>query len=280
MADKRRMCPHCRAFITTDDRVCPYCDAVVGPRAIDRREPGAIAGFLPHARFTTSMILLLNFGLYVATALYSMQHNLGGGFQDLDTRTLVFFGAKFRPLISMGQYWRLVTAGFLHGGLIHILMNSWVMYDLGTQVEEVFGTRRYLTIYFVATVTGFGASTIFSAGTSVGASAGLFGCIGAMIAYGTLVRSSMGQAIRSHYVRWAMYGLAMGLLPGFRIDNAAHIGGLAGGLAIAWIAGLPRLPDSAREKVWLAVAWICIALTAYSFYQAIRFLPLAQRLLS
>jgi len=66
--DKRRMCPQCRAFITTSDKVCPYCNTKVGPRAVEQRDPGPIlGGLIPHAQFVTSMILLLNFGLYAAT---------------------------------------------------------------------------------------------------------------------------------------------------------------------------------------------------------------------
>ena len=57
--------------------------------------------------------------------------------------------------IFLGQWWRLVTAGFLHGGLFHILMNSWVLFDLGAQVEQVYGARRMLVFYFVSTVGGF-----------------------------------------------------------------------------------------------------------------------------
>ncbi len=64
--DKRRMCPNCRAFITSDDKVCPYCEVPIGPRAIDRRGPGEImGGFIPHARFTTIMILLINTALFL-----------------------------------------------------------------------------------------------------------------------------------------------------------------------------------------------------------------------
>jgi rhomboid protease GluP len=65
--DKRRMCPNCRAFVTTKDKVCPYCEVPIGPRAIDKRNPGEIlGGFIPHARFTTIMILLLNSAIFLA----------------------------------------------------------------------------------------------------------------------------------------------------------------------------------------------------------------------
>src|ERR1700741_1230744 len=110
--EKRPMCPNCRAFITTDDKVCPYCDAQIGTRAIDRRSPpDVLGGLIPHARFTTVMILLLNTGLYIAMIVRSSNTGGGGG-MDMDIRTLVDFGAKFRPYIMQGDGWWLITAGF------------------------------------------------------------------------------------------------------------------------------------------------------------------------
>lgn len=256
------MCPHCRAFITTDDRVCPYCNTPVGPRAVDRRSPGEImGGLIPHARFTTTLILLINTGLYIATTLYAMKSGRGG-FMGLDGETLVSFGAMYPPYIQAGQWWRLITAGFLHGGIIHILMNSWVLFDLGAQTEEFFGTSRMIAIYFAATVCGFWASEHF-AHLSVGASAGLFGLIGAMIAFGVRERSSYGSALRSFYIRWALYGLVLGfIIP--NIDMAAHLGGLAAGFAVAYVAGPPRLVGNI-EKVWRGVAALAVLITALAF---------------
>ena len=71
-----------------------------------------------------------------------------------------------------------MTAGFLHGGLLHIGMNSWVLFDLGAQVEEVYGASRLIVVYFMATVFGFLLSTFWTAALSVGASAGIMGLIG------------------------------------------------------------------------------------------------------
>jgi rhomboid protease GluP len=259
------MCPNCRAFITTDDKVCPYCQMQVGGRAIDRRSPSdVLGGLIPAGRFTTTLILLINFGLYAVCAIYSMQHGNTNPL-DLDGRTIVRFGASFAPLNFHGQWWRLITAGFLHGGIFHILMNSWVLFDIGAQVEEIFGPRRMVVIYIFSTVTGFTAST-FWAPLSVGSSAGIFGLIGAMIAMGMQSRSQVGDAIKSHYMRWAFYGLLMGLMFPMT-DNAAHLGGVAGGFVCAWIAGTPRLFDDAREKVWGILAGGAIAITAYSFLQ-------------
>lgn len=258
------MCPHCRAFITTSDRVCPYCDTEVGPRAVDRRSPSdVVGGLIPHARFTTTLILLINFGLYAATALASMRSGFEGGFLDIDGRTLFDFGAKYRPAMLLGQWWRLITAGFLHGGLLHLLMNSWVLFDLGAQVEELYGASRFLVIYFMATLVGFFASTWWSASLSVGASAGIFGLIGAMIALGA--HHTVGASLRPLYVRWAIYGLVLGLLPGLRVDNAAHIGGLIAGLGTAYVTGLPEAVRGWRERLWRFAAGLCVLMTAVAF---------------
>ena len=264
--DNRRMCPHCRAFITNRDRVCPYCNEKVGPRAVDLRNAGSVlGGFIPHARFTTTMILILNAALYLATGLYSTSSG-NGSLMNIDGQTLLDFGAKLRvAILGYGQWWRLVTAGFLHGGLMHIAMNSWVLFDLGAQVEEIYGQSRLIVIYFCATVLGFLASTFWSPALSIGASAGIMGLLGAMIALGTMHRSALGDAIRGLYVRWAIYILLIGLLPFFSIDNAAHIGGLAGGFGVAWLAGLPRLTGDLRERIWHWAAWACLALTGYCF---------------
>lgn len=267
--EKRRMCPHCRAFITTRDRVCPYCNETVGPRAVEREGGGGglLGGFIPHAHFVTVMILLVNFALYAATTLYSMRSGNEGAVFGIDARTLFDFGASYRQAVYLGQWWRLITAGFLHGGILHILMNSWVLFDVGAQVEEIYGASRLVVFYFVATVCGFFASTMWSPSLSVGASAGLFGLIGAMIALGVTHRSAMGDAIRGLYVRWAIYGLLIGLLPGLHIDNAAHIGGLAGGFVAAYVAGLPGRNRALGERFWRVASFACLAITAVSFLQ-------------
>ncbi len=260
------MCPNCRAFITKDDKVCPYCEVKLGPRIVDRRSPSdALGGLIPAARFTTVMILLINFGLFVVTAIFSMKSGNAGAFMGLDSRTLIFFGAKYPPLMFQhGEWWRLITAGFLHGGLLHIMMNSWVLFDLGTTVEQFYGTRRMLVIYFFSSVAGFLASTFWSPSPSVGASAALFGLIGAMIALGIQDRTGLGAAIKGMYVRWAIYGLIFGLMIPM-IDNAAHLGGLAGGFAIGYVAGTPRLVEDWRESLWKWLAYAAVAITVLAF---------------
>lgn len=250
------MCPHCRAFITTKDRVCPYCGEKVGPRAVDARSAGeTLMGFIPAGRFVTFIILLIDFALF------------GGGYLMGGGQALGNAGAEQGVLVFVYHQWyRLVTAGFLHANLLHILMNSWVLFDLGAQVEELYGAARLTTFFIISSAAGFLLSAWWNPQVpSVGASAGLFGLIGAMIALGVRMRNSMGSAIRGLYIRWAIYGLLFGLLPGF--NNAAHVGGLAAGFVLAYAAGLPGRQDSAAETFWKVAAGISAGLTAVSFYQ-------------
>jgi membrane associated rhomboid family serine protease len=265
--DSRRMCPHCRAFITDKDRVCPYCNEKVGARAVDRRNPGdLLGGLIPHARFVTSLLLTINVGMFLMTVLYSMRSG-NGSLLNVDGQTLAFFGDKFSYLIVRGEWWRLVTAGYLHGGLFHIFMNSWVLLDVGAMVEELYGPARMFVIYTVANIAGFYLSYLWSPVPSMGASAAIMGLIAAMIAYGMQHRSAVGDAIKGQYVRWVIWILVIGLLPGFNVDNAAHIGGLIAGFAIGYVAGTPRFEGSPLETLWKVAAGFCVLLTAGCFLE-------------
>ena len=265
--DSRRMCPHCRAFITNKDRVCPYCNEKVGARAVDRRSPGDIlGGLIPQARFATMTLLTINVGMYLLTAIYSMRTG-AGGLMDIDGRTLAYFGDKFPVAIRIGQWWRLVTAGYLHGGLFHIFMNMWVLMDVGSMVEELYGPARMFVYYTVANIAGFYVSYLWSANPSLGASAAIMGLIGVMIAFGMQHRSAIGDAIKGQYIRWVIWILIIGLLPGFAVDNAAHVGGLAAGFGLAYLFGQPRYTDSTTENIWKGASAVCVLLTAYCFLQ-------------
>lgn len=244
------MCPNCRAFVTTDDKVCPYCDAKMGAKAVDRRSAGEVfGGFIPAVRFTTIIILLINTGLFIADYLFPQ-----AGIKQ--------FGASVPSVLMQGQWYRLITAGFLHGDVLHILMNSWVLFDLGAEVEQIYGTSRLIVFYFVSTITGFWASSHFGH-FSVGSSAGIFGLIGAMLAFGVFDKSALGAQVKALYTRWLIYALVMSFLPG--IDLWAHVGGLAGGFAAGALASTPRARLMWKEPLLRALAGVSIAVTGLAF---------------
>jgi rhomboid protease GluP len=142
-------------------------------------------------------------------------------------------------------------------------MNSWVLFDLGAEVEQLYGTSRLIVFYFVSTITGFWTSSHLGFHSSVGSSAGIFGLIGAMLAFGVSDRSALGSMVKSLYMRWVIYGLVLSFLPG--VDFWAHIGGLAGGFITGWLASTPRARLMWKESLLRALAGISIAVTFVAF---------------
>lgn len=269
--DNRRMCANCRAFITSDDKVCPYCDAPVGMRAVDRRVAAAgMAGFLEGDRFLTNLLLLINIGLFIGTLMYSSDNRHIS--MDPSADALIAFGGKYGYYIVYGgQWWRLITAGFLHGGILHIGMNMWVLYDLGPRVDAVFGNWRYIVIYIVSTVTGYLASLYWApAVLSIGASAGIAGLIGGMVGLGTREKHGLMGAERNRYLQWMLMIVVMGFLIS-GIDNAAHIGGFVGGFIVAYIAG-SKGHARGDDTLWKTLGAVAIAVTLYAFFQMVRYL--------
>ena len=278
------MCPNCRAFITSNDRVCPYCEVQLGPRAIDMRSAEVFHNMIPRAYMTSVLILIINFALYIAMIAFSVTHSqqpassaLGEVWQGFSNGVLVLFGGKYAPAIyQAGQWWRLITAGFLHASLLHIGMNMWVMFDLVAEVEQFYGTSRLVVIYIVSSFAGFLLSLWWAPATvSIGASAACFGLIGGMMAVGLTRDTPLARAIRSYYRRWAIYGIIFSFMPFMHIDIAAHIGGLIGGFVVGYLTGLPGLANSGRERLWQTCAIICVAGTAYCFLKEFQFFRIA-----
>jgi rhomboid protease GluP len=260
--EKRRMCPNCRAFINISDRVCPYCGAQLGPRAIDMRGSQLAASFLPRANLTSVIVLVINVAFYLVELIVSYRFG-HVSFGSLSPIAEDLLGIEFPAAVNQGEWWRLITAGFLHGGLLHIAMNSWSLFILVTEVEQFYGTSRLIVAYVMSTFLGFYFA--YRVGTpALGASAAAFGMFGIMLAMGLRERANpLVQAIRTHYAQWLVIGLVLSLAPG--ISLAAHLGGLLGGFVIGAAGGLPGLPNSPREVFWkvLAVAALLLVICAF-----------------
>jgi len=261
------MCPNCRAFITIKDRVCPYCGIQLGPRAIDLRASQFAASLIPHGNVTATIFVIINVALYLAEIILSYQM-FGASPGTLDPRVAALMGDKNPYFIyQLHQWWRLITAGFLHGGFVHIAMNSWTLFILVTEAEQFYGTSRVVFTYIFSTFTGFWLSAVWSShSSSLGASAACFGYFGLMLAMAMRRRTDpLAQAVRSHYGQWLLFGLVLSILPG--VDMAAHIGGLAGGFLVGVTAGLPGLPNAPREILWKVLAGLAVLVTIYAFWQ-------------
>ena len=160
----------------------------------------------------------------------------GNGF---DNYTLLRFGANNDYLVKHGEYYRLFTSIFLHGSLLHLVLNMYSLYVIGPQVESFFGKVKFLFIYLVSGICGSLLSIAFSHNTiSIGASGAIFGLLGSLLYFGYYYRAYLGNAVKSQVLPIIIINLMIGfLLP--NIDNGAHIGGLIGGILATMAVGIP-----------------------------------------
>ncbi|WP_251547943.1 rhomboid family intramembrane serine protease [Limosilactobacillus caecicola] len=160
-----------------------------------------------------------------------------------NTAVLIQSGAKYTPLILQGQWWRLITAGFVHIGIQHLVINMITLYFIGMYVEVLFGHWKMLVIYLLSIITGNLASMLFQPlqGISAGASTGLFGLFGAFIMLGLVYRDNImiRQMARQFFILVIFNIGADLLMPG--VDLAGHLGGLLGGFLAAGALGSTKI---------------------------------------
>ncbi|MCS6880611.1 MAG: rhomboid family intramembrane serine protease [Oscillochloridaceae bacterium] len=220
----------------------------------------------PRATWVLMAAILLMYGLSVL---------LSGALFQPDLRALLALGAKENSLIDAGQYWRLVSATFLHANLVHIFFNSFALYVLGPETERIYGTPRFLALYFLAGIGGSVASYLLSPAPAVGASGAIFGLIGGLGIFYFLNRAILGEFGRAQLqsmVAIAVINLIIGFSSAGVIDNWGHLGGLIVG-ALAALALAPRLRLDPRFSApllvrsappwgWAVAAALCIAMIA------------------
>ncbi|HHV54567.1 MAG TPA: rhomboid family intramembrane serine protease [Firmicutes bacterium] len=164
----------------------------------------------------TNLLIAINLAVFITDFI------LGG--------VLTQFGLKFGPAIWQGQYYRLVTALFLHAGIFHLLFNLYALYYLGPALEIGLGRHRFWLLYLLSGVTGNLLSLrLAPLAPSLGASGAIFGLLGYYLYLSlALPRPSLRQGV----VTIIVVNLLWGFLPGSRIDNFAHLGGLLGGFLL------------------------------------------------
>lgn len=183
-----------------------------------------------------------------------------------DITTLIKFGAKYNTAILEGDWWRFITPMFLHIGFLHLVMNTLALYYLGISVERIYGTWRFLIIYFAAGIVGGVASFAFTTQVSAGASGAIFGCFGALLYFGVAHPSLFFRTMGGNVFAVLAINLAFGFLVPI-VDNSAHIGGLIGGFLASAFVHLPNHKKSLRQvAAFLLFSAIIGAALAYGFY--------------
>ena len=175
----------------------------------------------------------------------------GGGFLIPQPYVLIHFGSNFGPATLTGEWWRLFSSMFVHFGFLHLALNMWVLWSVGRLIERMFGSLHYALLYLFAGLCGSLASLWWHPlVNSAGASGAIFGLLGGLLAFALNPATGMPTTIAASQRRIGLAFIAYNLLNGFShhaIDNACHLGGLAGGFLMGWMLARP-LDITAREK--------------------------------
>lgn len=255
---KSILCPNCRKLISADEPNCPYCGLA---------RPGLLnmAGIIRKifALNPILTIIYVNIFFYVVSLLLNPTGIFSGGgflsFLSPSGQSLFLLGATGTfPVFGFNRYWSLVSASFLHGGIIHLAFNMMALYQLGPFVLHVFGFHRFFSIYILTGIAGFAVSLIFGVNFTIGASASICGLIGAIVYYGKNRGGEFGQAIYKQALGWIVGLIIFGLI--FKgINNWAHGGGVISGILLAMLMGYNEKRDeTAKQKL---LAYVCILVT-------------------
>ena len=214
--------------------------------------------FSPKKIVSTNVLIFINIIVFFATLILSNM--------NLTASALARYGGLFAPYVKNMELFRLITAGFLHVSIFHLLFNMYALYVLGTQVENFVGKTKFLIIYFYSMISASLMSCIISPDTvSVGASGAIFGLLGALLYFGYYYRLYLGSILRNQIIPL----IAINLLFGFimtGIDNAAHIGGLIGGLFIALALGVEQNDKRKFNANGIIVSIIFLAFLFYTLF--------------
>ena len=264
---------------TTGSVVCPGCGALVGVKdpacyMCGRSNPG-LFGYGPLLRQVSAQFGFAQFVIVASSALYVISLLLSGSELEVAGGGMSFLAPSNRAVVLLGAsgayqvfvrsaWWTVLSATWLHGSLLHILFNMLWVRDLGPAVAELIGTSRTVVIYVVSGVVGFALSSVLpfspipipflhGAPLTLGASASIFGLLGALVHYG---RKSGSSYTYSQAMRYAVILFVMGLImPG--VDNSAHLGGFVGGYLMS-AAFNPMTRERGDHTI---IALLCLAAT-------------------
>ncbi len=269
-----RVCESCGQLTPRNQPQCAYCGAVslqAVAEAQQHEERRFFRALFSRASPVSYALIGINVIYYVITYSYG-----------LEAATFIAFGAKTNALLREGDWFRLVTPIFIHGGLLHLGFNSYALYLNGPLVEKLYGSARFLLIYLLSGIGGVAGSYIWQEATnhpdvpSVGASGAIFGLFGLLAVFGYKykeeVPENLGNALRSGVLPIIAVNLIIGFSLPF-IDNGAHIGGLLVGALLALL--IPFLPLSHKRisTTGLLIIVACLVVIALSFWGALRQTP-------
>lgn len=272
MTEKKSMlCPNCRRLISNDEPVCPYC-GVGRPGAPWKR---ALAGVTSHGQVDPVMAIITINAVFYLLSLLLDPSALGLSANPMTLlspsgESVFLLGATGTLPIAYGRWWTLVSAAYLHGGILHIFFNMMALRQLAPFILDAFGQNRFAILYVWTGVAGFLVSYLAGVPFTIGASAPVCGLIGAILYYGKSRGGFYGETIYRQAMGWVVGLVLFGLfIPG--INNWAHGGGIASGLLIALLIGYRerRTETSLQRMVGAGSVVVTLAVLLWAVIQAI-----------
>ncbi|NPV06285.1 MAG: rhomboid family intramembrane serine protease [Syntrophaceae bacterium] len=260
--DKKSMlCPGCRRLISSDETSCPFC-GLVNPGSPIRQ--GLSRFSLRDSESIIQFIIYANAAVFIL-ALVLKPSEMGMSLNPFtllspSSTSLMLLGATGTfPIDYYHRWWTILTASWLHGGILHIAFNMLALHQLGPFVAQEYGTARFLVVYLLSGICGFLLSYLVGIPFTLGASASVCGLIGAILYYGKSRGGYFGTAIYRQAMGWIIGLVLFGLLlPG--INNWAHGGGIAAGIAAGFALGYDeRKRETLVHRIAAAVLAIATA---------------------
>jgi rhomboid protease GluP len=255
------LCPRCRQLIGSEESVCSWCGT-------SRSAP--FWKILNWTKLTTGgdsvvkAVITVNILYYAVSLLLGMS----GGLLSPSQGSMMLLGATGTVPINYyhGGAWTLITASYLHGGIMHLLFNLAALYQLGPWVVNEYGAARMFTIYTLGGVCGYLLSYAAGIPFTIGASAAVCGLAGSLLYYGKSRGGSYGSAVYQQLSGWVISIFIFGLLfPG--INNWAHGGGIIGGALLGMLLGYT---EKSRENLFHRIlALLCVAVTLAALCRAL-----------
>ncbi|GLB46782.1 rhomboid family intramembrane serine protease [Philodulcilactobacillus myokoensis] len=210
--------------------------------------------FLKRMPYVTYLLLFIIIAVYIAMTF-------SGGTDN--SNVLLEYGAIFNPLVRAGEWWRLITAIFLHMNFTHILFNGLVLYFMGIQIEKLFGHLRFAIIFFGSGIVGNLFGFAFTDGISAGASTAIFGLFGAFMMLGESFNGNQEiRRLSKSFIIFIVMNLLLDLITP-NVDIAGHIGGLISGFLIAYIVSVPHYSLSRKKRMIALIVMIIVILILF-----------------
>ena len=261
------LCPNCRKLISRDEPKCPHC-GISSPGAAWKSWSTL---FFKHPDNLIRSILWTNIGMYIISMLIGV-NAIRMNFNPFyllspDTNSLALLGATGTAIIrDISQWWTLLSANYLHGGIMHIFFNMMALHQLAPATIREYGTNRMFTIYTAGGAGGFFISYLAGVSLTIGASASICALIGALLYYGRSRGGIYGHAVYRQVLGWAVGIFIFGLLMQ-GINNWGHAGGMVIGALLGFLLGYQ---EKKKESLFhKTAALLCLVLTAAALLWAI-----------